>query len=68
MEHRADKKYCILEGKHSHSTDKYKDLRAIVNKHRQKKKKNFTSKGKRSKEQKALIEKKKQKFVEKEKT
>ena len=34
---RPSKKYCILHGKYSHSTDRYKDLCAMVNKHKQKK-------------------------------
>ena len=38
---RPTRKYCILDGKCSHSTDKCKDLRAMVNKHKQKKKKLF---------------------------
>ena len=37
------RKYCILRGKCSHSTD---NLRAMVNKHKQKKKKPFKNYGK----------------------
>ena len=33
------KKYCILHDKQSHSTDSCKDLRAMVNKHKQENKK-----------------------------
>ena len=40
------RKYCILHGKCSHSTYNYKDLRAMVNKHKQKKKKPFKNHGK----------------------
>ena len=36
----ASKKYCILHSKCSDSTDSCKDLRAMVNNHKQKKKKN----------------------------
>ena len=35
----TSKKYCILHGKCSHSSDRCKNLRAMVNKHKQKKKK-----------------------------
>ena len=35
------KKYCILQGKRRHSTDCCKDLCTMVNKHKQKKEKNF---------------------------
>ena len=35
---RPSKKYCILHGKSSHSTDNCKNLPAMVNKHKQKKK------------------------------
>ena len=38
---RPIRKYYILHGKCSHSTDNCKDLRAMVNKHKQKKKKPF---------------------------
>ena len=37
MEHRTTKKYCILHSKCSHFTGKYKDLRAMIHKHMQKK-------------------------------
>ena len=37
---RPSKKYCILQGQCSHSTDSCRDVRAMVNKHKQKKKKN----------------------------
>ena len=47
----------------SHSTDSSKDLRAMVNNHKQKKKNNFRSYGEKNKERNALIEKKFQKFV-----
>ena len=54
------RKYCILHGKCSHSTDNCKDLRAMVNKHKRKKKKrkNFKKYGKSNIELNALIEKK----------
>ena len=57
------KKYYILHGKYSHSIDSYKDLRAMVNKYKQKKKKSSRNCGKSNKELNALIEKKFQKFV-----
>ena len=38
--HCPSKKFCILHGKYSHFTDSCKDLCAMVNKHKQKKKKN----------------------------
>ena len=57
------RKYCILHGKCSHSTDNYKDLRAMVNNHKQKKKKPFKNYGKSNKELNVLIEKNFQKFV-----
>ena len=56
-----NKKYCILHGKCSHSTESCKDLRAMVNKHKQKK--NSRTYIKSNKELNALIEKKFQKFV-----
>ena len=60
---RPIRKYCILHGKYGHSTDNCKDLRAMVNKHNQKKKKSFRDYGKSNKELNALIEKKFQNFV-----
>ena len=60
---RPIKKYCILHGKCSHSTDNCKDLRAMVNKQKQKRKRVSWNYGKRKKELNALIEKKFQKFV-----
>ena len=61
---RPSKKYCILQSKCSHSTDSCRDLCAMVNKHKQKKKKkNFRNYGKSNKELNALIEKRFQKFV-----
>ena len=60
---RPNKKYCNLQSKCSHSTDGYKDLCAMTNEHKQKKKNNFRNYGKRKKEINALIEKKIQKFV-----
>ena len=63
---RPIRQYWILHGKCSHSTDNYKDLRAMVNKHKQKKKKTFKNYVRSNKELNALIEKKKfQKFVKK---
>ena len=58
-----NKKYCILHDECSHSTDNCKDMRAMVNKHKQKKNKNFINYGKSNKELNALIERKFQKFV-----
>ena len=49
------RKYCILHGKCSHSTAYYKVLRAMVVKHKQRKKKNFNNYGKSNKELNALI-------------
>ena len=60
---RPSKKYCILYGKCSHSTNSCKDLRAMVNKHKQKKKKNFRTYKKSNKQLNAIIEKKFQKSV-----
>ena len=60
---RLNKNLCILHGKCSHSTDNCKNLRAMVSKHKQKKKKTFKNYGKSTKELNALIEKKFQKFV-----
>ena len=57
------KKCCIVNRKCSHSTDSCKDLRAMVSKHKQKKKKNFKSYRKSNKELNALIEKKFQTVV-----
>ena len=45
--------------------DSYKDLRAMVNKHMQKKKRSYRTYGKSNKELNALIEKKFQKFIKK---
>ena len=61
--HRPSTKYCILHCKYSHFTDSCKDQRAMLDKHKQKKKKNFTTNGKSNKELNALFEKKFQKFV-----
>ena len=47
--------------------DNCKDLRAMVSKHKQKKKKNFRNYGKSNKELNALFETKFQKFVKKKK-
>ena len=56
---RPKKTHCILHRKCSHSTDNCKDLRAMVSKHNQKKKKkNFRNYGKSNKELNVLIEKK----------
>ena len=52
------KKYCILHGKCSYSTNNCKDLHAMVEVHKQKKKKNFKSYEKSERELNALIEKK----------
>ena len=60
---RPSKKYCIFHGKYIQFTDSYKDLRAIVNKHKQKKNKNFRSYIKSNNEPIALVQKKFQKFV-----
>ena len=60
---RPTRKYCILQGKCSHSTDNCNDLRAMVNKHKQRKKKPFKNHAKSNKELNALNEKKFQKFV-----
>ena len=60
---RPMRRYCILHGKCSHSTDNCKDLRTMVKKQKQKKKKSFKNYGKSSKELNALIEKKFKKFV-----
>ena len=60
---RPNKKCCNLHGKYSHSTVSCKDLRAMVNKHKQKKKKTFRNYGKSNKELNDLIKKKFQKFV-----
>ena len=60
---RPTRKYCILHGKCNHSTDNCKDLRAMVNKHKQKKKETFKNHGKSNKELNALIEKNYQIFV-----
>ena len=49
---------CILPEKCSHSTDNCKDLRAMVHKHKQKKKTSFKNYRKSSKELNALIERK----------
>ena len=38
---RPNKKYCILHGKCSYSTDNCKDLRTMISKHKQKTKKNL---------------------------
>ena len=59
---RPNRKYCILHGKCSHSTDCYKDLRAMINKHKPKKRKKFRNYGQSNKELNALIEKKFQKI------
>ena len=58
-----NKKYCILYGKCSHSTDNCKDLNAMVSSLKQKKNKNFRTYGKSNKELNALIEKEFYKFV-----
>ena len=60
---RPIRKYCILHGKCSHSTDNCKDLHAMINKHKQKKKKPFKNYGKSNNELNALIDKKFQTFV-----
>ena len=60
---RPSKTYCILHGKGSHSMDSCKDLHAMVNKHKQKKKKLFSTYGKSNKELNSIIEKKFQKFI-----
>ena len=49
--------YCILHGKCSHFTDNCKVLRAMVNKIKQKMKKNSRTYGRSNKELNALIEK-----------
>ena len=59
---RPSKKHYILHGECSHSTDNYKDLHVMINKHRQKKKKDFKSYGKSNKELNDLIEKKLEKL------
>ena len=61
------KKYRVLHGKCSYFTDSCKDLRAMVNKHKQKKKK-IRNYRKSNKEFNALIEKKFQKLVKNKKT
>ena len=60
---RPSKKYCILHNKCRHSMDSCKDQRTMVNKHKQKKNKNFRTYLKSNKELNALIQKKFQKFV-----
>ena len=47
---------CILHKKYNYTTDKCKDLKAVLNKHQQK---NFKSYGKSNKELDAVIEKEK---------
>ena len=37
LERRSNRKYCILHDKCSYSTDNFKDLYAMINKHKQKK-------------------------------
>ena len=64
---RPTRKYCILHGKCSHSTDYCKYLCAMVNNHKQRKKRNFKTYGENNKEINTLIEKKLQKFVKKKK-
>ena len=64
---RPTRKDYILHGKFSHSTENCNNLRAMVSKHKQKKKKPFKNYGKSNKELNALIEKKFQKFVKKKK-
>ena len=54
---RPSKKYCILHRKYTYSKDNCKDLRAMVNKHTQRKKKSFMSHEKSNKELSALTEK-----------
>ena len=63
VECKSNKKYCIIHEKRSHSTHTWKDLYAIINKYRQKKKKSFRSYWKNNKELNAVSEKKFQKFV-----
>ena len=53
VERRPNRKYCIL---HSKCMDSRKDLHAMVNKHKEKKKRNITTYGKNNKELNALIE------------
>ena len=60
---RPTRKYCILHGKCSHPTNNCKDLRAMINKHKQKRRKPIKNYGKSNKELNALIEKTFQKFV-----
>ena len=55
VENSTTKKYCIQHGKFSHSTDNCKDLYAMVNKYKQKRKKNFKTYGKTNKKLNALI-------------
>ena len=64
---RPTRKYCILHRKCTHSTDNCNDLRAMVKKHKQKKKKPFKNYEKSNKELNALIKKKFQEFVKKKK-
>ena len=68
MEHNPFKKYCILYGKCSHSTGKYKDLSSMVNKQKQKKKKNMIKIYRKSnKELNALIDKRPKVHIKQEK-
>ena len=60
---RPTRKYYILHGKCSHSTDNCRHLRAMVKKQKQREKKNFKDYGKSNKELNALVENKFQKFV-----
>ena len=65
---RPSKKYCIFNGKCSHSTDSYMALRAMVNKHKQKKEENFRNYKNSNKELNAVIEKKSFKNKKRKKT
>ena len=60
---RQSKKYCILHGKCLHFTANFKDLFAMLNMHKSKKKKSFRNYRKSNKELNALIEKKIQMIV-----
>ena len=63
VEHRANRKYCILHGKCSHSLQKCKGLHATVIKHKQMRRQKFKLHRKSNMELSTLIEKKFQKFV-----
>ena len=63
VECQPNRKCSILHIECSHSTDNCKDLRAMINKYKQRKWRNYNFYGKRYKEHSALIEKKFEKIV-----